>query len=57
MVVKPQDGPYQAGRKDWGAIRARMVARLDKVVNWERRGRTTRHSHTHHHMKSKRMEH
>ncbi len=57
MVVRPREGPHQVGRNDWGAVRARMVARLDKVINWERRGRATRHSHAHHHMKTKRMEH
>jgi hypothetical protein len=33
-----------------------MVSRMDKVVNWARRGRNTRESHAHHHDKTKRMQ-
>jgi hypothetical protein len=56
MAIDTHDTTSHGGRSDWGATRARMVSRMDKVVNWARRGRNTRESHAHHHDKTKRMQ-
>ncbi len=57
MAVNSHDQTQYGGRADWGATRQRMVSRMDKIVNWARRGRATRASHAHHHDKTKRMQH